>query len=79
MFQICYEIFENIKQRDDHSCDQVENTGRVTICHKHNPPIVFHNQHDLQVHLQQSHPGENISLPLIQKSCPVCHKVISKS
>ena len=41
-FQFCLEIFENVKHRDDHSsCDKVEITGRVAVCHRHPSPIVF--------------------------------------
>lgn len=38
---LCFEIFDGLKQREDHSCGKIENTGRITICHKHDPPLEF--------------------------------------
>jgi hypothetical protein len=38
---LCLDIFESLKQRDDHVCNRIENNGRVTICHRHQTPIVF--------------------------------------
>ena len=52
-----------------------ENTGRVTICHKHDPPLEFHHQEDLLEHLKTHHGGDdNAGINHLQKSCPVCHK-----
>ena len=74
--KFCFEIFENVKQRDEHGCDRVENTGRVTICHHHPTPIVFRHQQELKDHLKQQHEGdEQVLLDQIQKSCPICQKV----
>lgn len=38
---LCFEIFDGLKQREDHNCGKIENTGRITICHKHDPPLEF--------------------------------------
>ena len=38
---LCFEIFDGLKQREDHDCGKIENTGRITICHKHDPPLEF--------------------------------------
>ena len=50
-----------------------ENTGRITICHKHDPPLEFRHQEELLEHLKTHDEDEN-GLNNLQKSCPVCHK-----
>ena len=50
-----------------------ENTGRITICHKHDPPLEFRHQEELLEHLK-THDGDENGLNNLQKSCPVCHK-----
>ena len=57
LFQFCLEIFENSKQRDDHTCDGIENTGQQIICHKHpeKGPMIFTTQEQLFAHFAQEH------------------------
>ena len=57
LFQYCLEIFENSKQRDDHTCDGIENTGQQIICHKHpeKGPMIFTTQEQLFAHFAQEH------------------------
>ena len=71
---LCYEVFDGLKQREDHQCGKIENTGRITICHKHDPPMQFKHQSDLLEHIKTHHSSEDNGLTPLQKSCPVCHK-----
>ena len=71
---LCYEIFDNLKQREDHTCGKIENNGRVTICHKHDPPMEFKHQKDLVEHMKNCHKDSSSDLNHLQKSCPVCNK-----
>ena len=63
-FQFCLEIFENSKQRDDHTCDGIENTGQQIICHKHpeKGPMIFTTQEQLFAHFAKEHVDSNLNL-----------------
>ena len=59
------EIFENSKQRDDHTqCDRIENTGQQTICHMHpeKGPIVFTTQDQLFAHFAEEHASTSYAM-----------------
>ena len=72
---LCLEIFEGLKQREDHRCGKIEDNGRIFICHKHDPALEFRHQNDLLEHIKTSHQNEeNHDNHLLQKSCPVCNK-----
>ena len=76
-FQSCLEIFDNSKQREDHSCSGVEKVSSGFVCHLHTAPISFSRQGELDEHLRLEHGEEGIA-PL-QLSCPVCQKVSGSS
>ena len=71
---LCLEVFTGRKQREDHTCERVENNGRNIICHMHDTPIEFNRMADLEEHLNSAHPKDDSTKNLL-KSCLVCHKV----
>ena len=71
---LCYEVFDGFKQREDHQCGKIENTGRIFICHKHTPPLEFTHQNELKEHVNNEHKDEENGLNSLQKCCPVCNK-----
>jgi hypothetical protein len=72
--KLCFEVFDGLKQREDHNCGKIENTGKSTICHKHDPPLEFRFQADLLAHIKKHHSSKVEDLNGLQKACPVCHK-----
>ena len=75
--KLCLEIFDHLKQKDEHECPKVENTGRALICHRHDQPQRFRCRADLEEHLLRDHKESNTAKDMADKlrlQCPVCQK-----
>lgn len=72
--QICLEVFDGGKRKDEHECSLVENTGSAFRCHRHEPPLVFGQKSELEQHLM-SHADDTSALLAQRFTCPVCQKV----
>ena len=68
--KLCLEIFDHLKQREDHECPRLENTGRNLICHRHEKSVKFSTRSELEKHLKEHHENERAN----EIKCPVCHK-----
>ena len=71
---LCYKVFDSLKQREDHQCGKIENMGRITICHKHDPPMQFKHQSDLLEHIKTHHSSEDNELTPLQNPVPFAIK-----
>ena len=75
--QVCVKLFDSVKDREDHHCTGIEDTGSEFICHLHDAPKSFKRFKEIDEHLK-SHTTverEGVTASSLKISCPVCYKV----